>query len=157
MMRFKLQGMTYEDYGNYMLGSNSYSIKEIWVKAENKEDAYKIATKQYPHLQINTYIESEEEIQKEEEKRKLAREEQERKEKEKEEKKLAKEQAKAQEMGLTLEDYNEYKRLERNMKRHASQMRRCYEEIEFLKEDIKEEEKIIKYYEEKMKKFQVRG
>ena len=157
MMKFKLQGMTSEAYGMMMLGHNGYYARDIWVEAETKEEAYKIACEQNPDLVIHTYIESEEEINEHIAKVKAMKEEEKRKEKERLERKAKREEEKAKEMGLTLEDYKEYKRLERNKKRHESDLKSCYTVIERKKKEIQYEEKKIKEYEEKMKKIAERG
>ncbi len=54
-----------------------------------------------------------------------------------EQKKLNKKIAKAQEKGMTIEEYEEYERKERNYKRHLCEIKKCEREIERLKEEIK--------------------
>jgi hypothetical protein len=157
MARYKIQGMTNKDYGAMMSGSNDYSIQEFWIETNSKASAYLIAVKHYPELIINTYIQSEEEINEYNAKLQAMEEEEQRKEKEKAERKAKREEEKAKEMGLNIKEYNEYKRLERNKKRHETEMRKHYTAIENAKKGIKYEEKKIKEYEEKMKKITERG
>ena len=157
MMKFKVQGMTSEGYGRMMCGSREYSIREFWVEAETKEKAYEIACKENPELVINTYIESKEEIENYEKALAERRAEAERKEKEKAERKAKREQEKAEEMGLTIEEYNEFKRLERNKKRHEAEMRKHYAAIRNAEKGIKYEEKKIAEYEKMMKKITERA
>ena len=54
-----------------------------------------------------------------------------------EQKKLNKKIAKAQEKGMTIEEYEEYERKEKNYKRHLREIKKCEREIERLKEQIK--------------------
>lgn len=153
MARYKMQGMTKEDYGAFMSGSNDYSIKEFWIETDSKASAYLTAIQHCPDLIINTYIQSEEEINEQNAKLQAKKEEEKAKEKEKAERKAKREEEKAKEMELTIEEYNEYKRLERNKKRHETEMRKHYTAIENAKKGIKYEEKKIKEYEEKIKKL----
>ena len=155
-MKFKLQGMTSEAYGKMMLGYNGYYVSDIWVEAETKEEAYKIACEQNPELVINTYIESEEEINNHEKRVAEMIAEEKRKEREKAERKAKREQEKADEMGITIEEYKEYQRLKTNKRRHESAMESHYKAIERAKRGIEYEERKIKEYENKMKKFEKR-
>ena len=70
------------------------------------------------------------------------------------EKKLAKEKAKADAVGMNVEDYKEYKRLERNKKRHINELEKARRQVEIWKEQIKYEEKRIAEYEAEMKKYE---
>ena len=51
-------------------------------------------------------------------------------------KKIDKKIAKAQEIGMTVEEYEEYERKKKNYKRHLAEIRKCEEEIERLKREI---------------------
>ena len=62
-------------------------------------------------------------------------------EKEKEIKKANKKAEKAEAMGLTVEEYEEYKKAERNYKRHLCEIRKAKEEIARLEETIKYHER----------------
>ena len=157
MTRYKVQGMTSEAYNLMMTGCHGWIPREFWVEANSKEEAYKIAVAQHPDLVINDYVESEEEINEHIAKVQAMREEAQRKEKEKAERKAKREEEKAKEMGLTIEEYHEYKRLERNKKRHEAEMNKHYAAIRNAEKGIKYEEKKIKEYEEKMKKIAERG
>ena len=152
MTRYKVQGMTSEAYNLMMTGCHGWTPREFWIEANSKEEAYKIAVEQYPDLVINDYVESEEEIKQQEEEYKKKEEEEKRKEKEKEEKKRIKEEEKAKSLNLTIEEYKEYKRLERNKKRHESNLRKGYTTIEKMNKQIEYEEKKIEEYQNAMKK-----
>ncbi len=152
MMRFKVQGMTHEDYHAMMSGLHLfYHVEEFWIKAETKEEAYNIACNMYPELIINKFVESEEEFEARIKREAEIREEEKRKEQEKAERKAKREQEKAKTMGLTIEEYNEYKRLERNKKRYEGEIRKHYVEIEDAKKGIEYAKKKITEYENKMK------
>lgn len=152
MMKYKVQGMTSRDYDLMMCGSHGYFVREFWIEANSKKEAYEITKKEHVDLVINDYVESEEEIKQQKEEYKKRIEEKERKEKEKEERKKVREEEKAKALNLTVEEYKEYKRLERNKKRHESDLRGCYATIERMKKQIEYEEKKIKEYENEMKK-----
>lgn len=65
---------------------------------------------------------------------------------EKVEKKANKEKAKAEEMGLTVEAYREYKKALANKKRHETEIRKALRTIEEMQKRIKYEEKKVTYY-----------
>lgn len=156
-MKYKVQAMTSDSYHLMMTGGYGYSVHNFWIEANSKEEAYEIATAQYPDLVINDYTESEEEINKHKARMRAIAEENEKKEKEKAERKLARENEKAEAMGLTYEEYQEYKKAEKNKKRHESELRSKYATIERMKREIAYEEKKIKEWEEKMKKIAKRA
>ena len=151
-MKYKVQGMDSKNYHLMMCGYRGYIVKNFWIEANSKTEAYTIIKNKYPDLVINDYIESEEEVKQQEEEYKKKEEEEKRKEKEKEEKKRIKEEEKAKSLNLTIEEYKEYKRLERNKKRHESNLRKCYTTIEKMNNQIEYEEKKIEEYQNAMKK-----
>lgn len=51
-------------------------------------------------------------------------------------KKIDKKIAKAKELGMTVEEYEEYERKKKNYKRHICEIKKCEEEIERLKKEI---------------------
>ena len=67
MMKYKVQGMTSKNYDSMMCGSHYYRVREFWIEANTKEEAYNIATKEHADLVINDYVESEEEIKQQKE------------------------------------------------------------------------------------------
>ena len=129
MKKFQIEIMTNENYNRMMCGSNAYCVEEIWVEANTKEEAYKIACEKYPEYNINTYIVTEEEI--EEMKKAWADKQAEeiRKEKEKAEKRANREKEKAEEMGMTIEEYKEYKKAVANKKRYEAEIRKQFCEL----------------------------
>lgn len=151
-MKFKIQMMTSDNYHMMMCGYRDYSIMRLWVEAESKEEAIAIAKQQNPDYIINDFVESEEEILEEERRIEEAERKAKAREAEKEAKKLAKELSNAESMGLTLEEYRKYKRCERNMKRHISDKKSCFAQIETLKRKIEYEERKIAEWEKAMQK-----
>ena len=153
MKKFQIEIMTNENYNRMMCGSNAYCVEEIWVEANTKEEAYKIACEKYPEYNINTYIVTEEEI--EEMKKAWADKQAEeiRKEKEKAEKRANREKEKAEEMGMTIEEYKEYKKAVANKKRYEAEIRKQQEIIEKAKKAIEIQERKIREMEEKIEKM----
>ena len=72
------------------------------------------------------------------------------KEQAKKDAKRQREITKAHDLGLTIEEYDEKKRAERNYKANLREIRKANEEIERLKEAIKVYEEKAKYWEAKM-------
>ena len=56
MMKYKVQGMTSKNYDSMMCGSHYYRVREFWIEANTKEEAYNIATKEHADLVINDYM-----------------------------------------------------------------------------------------------------
>ena len=77
-------------------------------------------------------------------------EEREKKEQEKKDAKRQKEIIKAHDLGLTIEEYDEKKRAERNYKANLREIRKANEEIERLKKAIKEYKEKAEYWKAKM-------
>lgn len=123
--------MTKNDYCTYLGGGFNYYVKEVVIKAEDKETAVKIAKETYLDYVINeNCVKTVEEIEEEE---RLNREKWDKIYKEQEEKKaLAKakkeerEKAKAKELGLTLEEY----RIKVKKDKKARELKREIERLE---------------------------
>jgi hypothetical protein len=156
MKNFKIEIMDGTNYNKMMCGYNGYCVEEIWVEAETKEQAYKIACEKYPEHHINTYIVSKEEIEEMKKAWNDRQAEEERKAKEKAEKKAKKEEEKAEEMGMTIEEYKEYKKAIANKKRYETEIKKQQEIIEKAKRAIKAQERKIKQMEKEIEKFENR-
>ena len=156
MKNFKIEMMTATNYNGMMCGNNDYAVKEIWVKAETKEEAYKIACEKYPEYHINTYIVSEEEIEEMKKAWNDRQAEEERKAKAIAEKKAKNEEEKAEKMGMTIEEYKAYKKAIANKKRYETEIKKQKEIIEKAKRAIKAQERKIKQIEKEIEKFENR-
>lgn len=146
MTTYTLEALTLDGYHAMMSGSTMVAFPMvITIEANSKEEAIAIAKAQYEEYVINeNYVLSAEEIA-EREAQKLAREEQYRLEEEaKAIRKANNELAKAEAMGMTIEEYKEYKKEIAKRKRYESEIRKA-------KEKIKDLEKLIAYYENKLK------
>lgn len=75
------------------------------------------------------------------------------KEQEKAIKKANKKLEKANELGLTLEQYEEYVKAERNYKRHLCEIRKAQEQIEYLEKQIKYHNRKAIEWKEKKEKY----
>lgn len=146
MTTYTLEALTLDGYHAMMSGSTTFICPLIiTIEANSKEEAIAIAKVQYEGYVIHEeYVLSTEEIA-EREAKKLAREEQYRLEEEaKAIRKANNELAKAEAMGMTIEEYKEYKKEIAKRKRYESEIRKA-------KEKIKDLEKLIAYYEKKLK------
>ena len=151
MMKFRIQMMTKKDYCNFLGGSNNYYIETVWIDAETAEEAYEIATKNYPIMAIDKAVKSEKEIETEEKIIEEERQKEEEKEKAKKEKAKKQAEEKATEQGLTIEKYEELKKAKTNRRRYERQIETAKAEIEKLLKNIKYYEKKKEYYDEIIK------
>lgn len=145
-MKFYVQTMTKKDYGNYLCGSNEYTIRELCIEAESKEEAKRKA--ENDGLVVNSNIFTEEEKLKKIDEEKREELETQRREQEKAQKKIANEAKKAKEMGLTVEEYREYNRRKRNYKACLSRMNAIQAEIEALKKELERNQQKANYWKE---------
>jgi hypothetical protein len=139
-----------------MEGRHTEGLVQV-IYAKDATEAYEKAKEKVNYvdritdLQGNEY-KSEQMI--EEEKRHAEREkrweEDRKKEQAKKDAKRQREIVKAHDLGLTIEEYDEKKRAERNYKANLREIRKANEEIERLKKAIKEYEEKAKYWEAKM-------
>lgn len=146
MTTYTLEALTLNNYHRMMSGSTMVAFPMvITIEANSKEEAIAIAKTQYEEYVINeNYVLSAEEIA-ERKAKKLARAEQYRLEEEaKAIRKANNELAKAEAMGMTIEEYKEYKKEIATRKRYESEIRKAKAEIEAL-------QKRIAYYEKKLK------
>lgn len=153
MKNFKIEMMNRTNYNKMMGGHNDYCVEEIWIKAETKEQAYKMACEKYPEYHINTFIVTQEEIEEAKKAWNNNRVEEEKKAKEKADRKAKREEEKAEEMGITIEDYKEYKKAIANKRRYETEIEKQKEIIEKAKKAIKAQERKIKEMQEKIEKF----
>lgn len=136
---YVVYAMTNKEYAEYMSGCNVIG-SNLYIKAENAEAAVAIAENNDWNVigDVKTIEEKEAERVKREEERK----ERERKEEEKKAKAKAKreanEKAKAEAAGMTVEEYREAKRIERNIKKHEKEIERLKKEIEYHERRIAE-------------------
>lgn len=146
MTTYTLEALTINNYHEMMSGNPMLAFPLIiTLEANSKEEAITIAKAQYKGYVINEkYVLSAEEIA-EREVQKIAREEQYRLEEEaKAIRRANNELAKAEAMGMTLEEYKEYKKEIANRKRYETEIKKAKAEIEAL-------QKKIAYYEKKLK------
>lgn len=137
MTNYRIEMMTGDDYGNYMMGYNDYNLNVEYIEANTKEEAVEIAKRNYPTMVINeNYVKSIEEMKAEAEAEKKAHERFLKAEAEKKARKEAREKEKAEAMGMTLAEYKEYKKAEAKKKRYANEIKKMEAEIERLKEEI---------------------
>jgi hypothetical protein len=135
---YRIEMMSNTDFMNYMSGSNNYSVKTVDIKATSSVNALKIAMNEYPTMRINKdYIKTVEEIQNEEKEREMALKAIEEKSAKAKATRIANEKAKAEKLGLTVEEYKEKIKLDRKIKNAKNR-------IEELKKALEREEKILK-------------
>lgn len=135
---YRIEMMSNKDFMNYMSGSNNYCVTTVDIKATSSVNALKIAMNDYPTMRINKdYIKTIEEIQNEEKEREMALKAIEEKSAKAKATRLANEKAKAEKLGLTVEEYREKVKLDRKIKNAKNR-------IEELKKELEKEEKILK-------------
>ena len=137
MKMFRIEMMTKDDYRAFMAGGYNYTVKYFDIEAETGENALAIAKANNPELVANEgYIRTVEELE-------TARKKWEAICKAKEEKRIAtkvrkeeREKAKAEELGLTVEEY-------RIKIKHEKKVRTAKAEIERLKAELEKAEKYL--------------
>lgn len=132
MTTYRVERMTVANYNRMMSGSNNYSVETLTIEANSKEEAVKKA-KARNYMVNENYVKSVEEIAE-------ARAKAEAEEKAEAEKKakaqatrIANEKAKAEAMGMTVEEYRAYKKNEAWKKRAVKRIAEIEEEIKKLK------------------------
>lgn len=133
--------MTNREYAEYMSGSWVLS-SNLHIEAENAEEAITIAENNGWYVIDEKNVKTVEELEAERVERENERKERERKEEEKKAKAKAKreanEKAKAEAVGMTVEEYREAKRIERNIKKHEKEIEKLRKEIEYHERRIAE-------------------
>lgn len=146
MNTYVVEMMDYLTLTRYMRGDLAYGEPiKVHVEAETKEQAIAIAQELYKGYDINKgYVKTLKELE-EIKKQKESEREQERIKKEQAEiRKANRELEKANALGLTMEQYKEYKKEVAKRKKYELEIRKA-------KEMIKELEEKIAYYENKLK------
>lgn len=157
LTNYMVYAMTRKDYTNYMNGSWDYHIIKLSVLAEDPYEATLVAEHEHPDLAITNYVKSMKKVleeRKEEEEKAIAYAEQQKEEERIKAVRLAK---KAQNMGMTVEDYTEYKKAHNNWNRHMRELKKAKATIEEMEKKIKYEERKLAEYEEKVKKYENRA
>lgn len=135
---YRIDMMSNDSYNRYMSGSNNYSVESIEVVAENANEAILKAKAIFPAMVIRGNAVSVEDLKAEQ----LARAEAYKKaEEDKKAKAIAREKAKAEQAGMTVEEY----KAEQNRKRKIRKLER---EIAELEEELNNKKKYL----EKIKK-----
>ena len=115
MTTYRIEMMTAKHYHEFMMGGYNYWIDKVDVEANTAEEAIEIVKKNNPEMVINSnYLKTVAELEELETKRVAKCEARLKAEEEKKAKakarKLEREKAKAEELGLTIEEFEEYER-----------------------------------------------
>ena len=142
MTTYRIEMMTTNNYNKFMTGSNNYWVDRIDIEANTAEDAIETAKKNNPEMVINTdYVKTVAELEEMEAKRKAEFEARLKAEEEKKAKakarKLEREKAKAEELGLTIEEY-------KAKVKHDKKVRDVEKQIATLKMELAKEEEYLK-------------
>jgi hypothetical protein len=142
MTTYRIEMMTTNHYHNFMMGGNNYWVDKVDIEANTAEEAIEIAKKNNPEMIINTnYVKTVAELEEMEAKRKAEWEAHLKAEEEKKEKakarKIEREKAKAEELGLTIEEY-------RVKVKHDKKVRDTEKRIATLKMELAKEEEYLK-------------
>jgi hypothetical protein len=137
MATYKIEMMSMDSYNRYMGGYWDYRVEKINIEAETAEEAVAIAKAKYSEMVINEgWVKTLEELAAiEAEKIAEAKAEAER-EAAKKARKAEREAAKAAEMGLTIEEYTERKKLAAKARRYENEAAKMETEIKALLEEI---------------------
>ncbi len=146
MKTYVVEMMDYTTYTRYMRGDLFFgNVSRVHVQAETREQAIAKAEEQYKGYEINKgYVKTLEELEEIKRQKELEEENERIKKEQAEVRKTNRELEKANAMDLTLEQYKEYKKEQAKRKRYECEIRKA-------KEKIKELEKTIAYYENKLK------
>ena len=147
MTLYIVERMTQVEYNKMMSGAMFYHVEEDIIAAETKEEALAKAKVKYPGYHINPYIITVDERKAKEEADAKAVADRIAKEENAKARKIANDKAKAEALGLTEEEYKEYKKAKTGA-------RRCETEIETALAEIEELKKRIAYYTEKKAKYE---
>lgn len=147
MTLYIVERMTQVEYNKMMGGAMFYGVEEDIIAAETKEEALAKAKVKYPGYHINPYIITVDERKAKEEADAKAVADRIAKEENAKARKIANDKAKAEALGLTEEEYKEYKKAKTGA-------RRCETEIETALAEIEELKKRIAYYTEKKAKYE---
>lgn len=147
MTLYIVERMTQVEYNKMMSGAMFYHVEEDIIAAETKEEALTKAKVKYPGYHINPYIITVDERKAKEEADAKAVADRIAKEENAKARKAANDKAKAEALGLTEEEYKEYKKAKTGAKR-------CETAIENALAEIEELQKKIEYLTEKKAKYE---
>ena len=147
MTLYIVERMTQVEYNKMMGGAMFYHVEEDIIAAETKEEALAKTKVKYPEYHINPYVITVDERKAKEEADAKAVAERIAKEENAKARKIANDKAKAEALGLTEEEYKEYKKAKTGA-------RRCQTEIETALAEIEELKRRIEYYTEKKAKYE---
>ena len=141
-MKYQIEMMTPGDYHDYMGGGYNYSVKKKHVEADTTEQALELAKKLFPGYVINeNYIKTVEELELEQAEReaeyKRRQAEQAAKDRAQAEKRKATEAKKAEEAGLSVEDYRKLVKYKKILKSNLAELEQLTKRITALEEDNK--------------------
>lgn len=141
MATYKIEMMDMNSFNRYMGGYWDYSVKKIDIEAETAEEAVAIAKAQYPEMVINEeWVKTLKELAAIEAEKMAEAKANAEKEAAKKARKAEREAAKAAEMGMTVQEYNEYKKetaKARRYEREAANLEKYIEEeIKRVKEEV---------------------
>ena len=131
-MLYRIEMMSKSDYHDYMTGGYNYSVRKIDIEAGSAEEALEIAKKNNPYMVFNeSYVRTVAELEELEELKAKA----EKADKAKA-RKAEREKAKAEALGLTVEEYKE-------KVKHDKKVRDAEARIAELKAELAKEEKYL--------------
>ena len=151
-MTYRVQRMTRGSYDEYMTGGYNYSVENLDIEANSPEEAIEKAKKE--GYVVNDYVESYEEIEAKRQARIVEWEAEQLKKQKAEAKRIANEKKRAEEAGLTVEEFRaEKKRIQKvkNVKREIENRKKY---IEDLKNQIRELEGELAEREEYLAKLE---
>ena len=135
-MLYRIEMMSKNDYHNYMTGGYNYSVRSIDIEANTAEEALEIAKKNNPYMVFNeSYVRTVAELEELEAKRNAEYKAQLKAKAEKADKAKAR-KAKAEALGLTVEEY-------KAKVKHDKKVRDAEARIAELKAELAKEEKYL--------------
>ena len=136
MTTYRIQMMNRADMDEYLSGGYNYNVIEVYVDAETPQDALAKAQAAYPDMVLNQHPKSKEDVEAEEAARAALREAERAKEAAKIARRAAREAAKAAELGLSVPEYAERKKLEAKARRYMREAEGMQAQIENLQNEI---------------------
>lgn len=135
---YKVQMMNNTNYEAMMRGEYIYSVETVFIEATSKEEAYETVKAQNPTMVVNTFVESVEEIEAQEKARQERIAKEEAKKAQAKARKQANIERKAQEMGMSVEEYKAWKKVQDKKKRYMKEIEEFEKEIAWRKKFIEE-------------------
>jgi hypothetical protein len=135
MAQYRVERMNGYNYSRMMSGEMFYTVDTVIIEATTKETAIEIASEYGTWIVNENYIITVEEYEAKEAKLKAEREarkaEEEAKKQRAKANKEAREQAKAEEMGVTIEAYKEWKKRQDKIRKYEREVAKLMEEVEW--------------------------